>query len=368
MPHRVLILGGGFCGLEVARRLSRHSDIAVTLVEPSSHALFTPRLVDALAQTVRATETRRPHREIAQRRGYAFVQGRAVSIDQKKKRVALEGEKAKTLPYDTLVCAYGAETNYFELEGKENSLPFKTWEDLLAIEARLQPLIRQKRKPNVAVIGGGATGIEIAFALHRRLALLGCGPEQRAFTIFEAGPGILPGFLPKTVAKTRRLLEENRMDVRLATPVKSIEKDSLVTDGGEEAPADLVIWAAGVRPNVVRSDIPPTDPKGAFVVEPTLQLAPRVYAGGDAIQFKNGDHPIPKNAQNALKMGVHIAKNILHDIKGRPPRPFRYWSAGAMLWLDRTTALDAFGVSLCSPLFVRVRQWLYALRWRQMAG
>ncbi len=370
MSLRVLIIGGGFCGLEVARRLSSASDIDVTLVEPSSHALFTPRLVDALAQACSETDLRFPHATIAERRGYTFAQGKVTFIDKPKKAVTVERIDGKTasLKYDVLVCAQGAETNFFHLEGKERTLPFKTWEHLLALEEQLQPLARKKAPINVALIGGGATGIEIAFALHRRLEKLGMGPKRRAFTIFEAGPQILSGFLPRTITKTLKLIKANGFTLRTSTPVASVQETQLTTQAGEIVPADIVIWGAGIQPNKIEANVPNLDPKGALVVDYALRTEPGIYAGGDVIQFKDRQQIIPRNAQTALKMGKVIADNILREKAGKDVRAFTYRSLGVMLWLDQTTGFDLLGVSLLSPFFTWMRDTFYTRRWKQMIG
>ncbi len=368
MSYHVLILGGGFTGVEVARRLSSRTDIEVTLVNPESHALFTPRLVDALAQACSESDLRFAHKEIATKHGYTFIHGRAISIDQKKKRVILEeaNKKQQTLSYDALVCAYGGETNFYQLKGKEQTLPFKTWEHLLALEEQLQPLVRQRKPIHAAVIGGGATGIEIAFALDRRLALLGCKQNRRTISIFQAGPQILPGFLPKTIHKVTTLLKERKMDLFLSTPVTSIDSHQLITQQGDVLDADLVIWAAGIQATTVDGALSSQDGRGAIVVDHTLRLSPGVFAGGDVIQFRDKQQIIPKNAQTALKMGAIIAKNILREREQKPLHSFHYHSFGVLLWLDQTAAIDLFHMSWSSPLIVWLRHQLYTQKWKKI--
>lgn len=370
MSFHVLILGGGFTGLEVARRLRKKGDVEVTLIDPESHALFTPRLVDALAKACSEPDLRASHEQIAQRRGYTFIQGKASAVDQTSKRVtvSLSNNKKKILSYDTLVCTYGAETNFYQLEGKEHTLPFKTWDHLLTIEEELPRLVRLKKKLNIAVIGGGATGMEITFALNKRLALLGCGPKQRAVTVFQAGPQILPGFLPKTIERTTQYLKESQIDLRLSTPVLSVGESDLTLQKGEKMDIDLVIWAAGIRPNTVEIDPPSTDQKDALAVEHTLRVAPNIFAGGDVIQFRDKQQIIPKNAQTALKMGAVIAKNILREREGKPLQSFRYHSLGVMLWLNDTAAFDLGGLSWFSPIIIWFRNQLYTQKWKKMSS
>lgn len=370
MSFRILILGGGFTGLEAARRLAVQANVTVTVVDPESHALFTPRLVDALAQDCREADLRTPHTALAERHRYHFVQGCAQEINDKEKTVLVNGTDGtnQTIPYDTLVCAYGASTNFYKTEGKEFALPFKTWDHLLRVETKLGGLARGKAPLRIAIIGGGATGIEAACALDLRLKALGRGVRDRTITIFQAGPQIVPGFLPKTVERTHALLKELGITVRLATPVKRLLADGLETQNSEHVTADLILWAAGVRPNQVDGDTAADSPTTEMGTDYTLRVRPHVFAGGDVIQLKDGQQSVPKNAQTALKMGASIAENIMRERAGKPLACFRYRSPGVMLWLGKTAITDLFGFSLPSRAFVWVRKLFYRLRWRQMAG
>jgi NADH dehydrogenase len=338
------------------------------LVDTQEEALFTPRLVDALAQACREEDLRAPHTSIAKQRGYTFIQGKASVINHEKKTVVVETTaKELVLAYDALVCAYGAKTNFYSLEGTEHTFPFKTWDHLLAIEERLHPLINNHTSVHVGIIGGGATGIELAFALQKRLALLGVKDAQRQITIFQASPQILPGFLPKTIERATKRLQEKGITIQLTTPVKTVAKDHLVTKKGESVPLDFVIWTAGICPNVVECDIQAADTSGALIVDHTLRLAPHVYAGGDVIQFREKLLTIPKNAQTAMKMGAVIAKNILCERDNKPLATFHYRSAGVMLWMEDATTFDLFGVSLFSKALSWVRKMFYQARWRAMS-
>ncbi len=369
MPFRVLILGGGFTGLEVARRLATRPDVTVTVVDPESHALFTPRLVDALAQACRESDLRIPHATLAGRHGYDFIQGKAVRLDEAQKMVDIErvGSTEKVqASYDTLICAYGASTAFYGTQGQDYAYPFKTWEHLLRLEERLAQATRKNEDLRFAIIGGGATGIEAACALDLRLRALGRGPDARTITVFQAGPQILPGFLPKTVERAHAHLAASRIDVRLMTPVSRLLPDGLETKGGERVPTTMVVWAAGVRPNHVDGDTAEHSPTTDLMTDHALRVRPNVFAGGDVIQLKDGQRMIPKNAQTAMKMGALIAKNVLRERTGKPLRSFRYRSPGVMLWLGATAITDLLGLSLPSRAFVWVRSLFYWLRWRQI--
>ncbi len=282
--------------------------------------------------------------------------------------IRMSGGHQEDLPYDTLVCAYGASTAFYGTEGKEYAFPFKTWQHLIRVEARVAETVRRQGPLRFAIIGGGATGIEAACALDLRLQALGHAPETRTITIFQAGPQILPGFLPKTVARTHAYLAARQIETRLATPVKRVFAEGLETRAGEEVAANLVLWAAGVQPNRVEGDMAQDAPKAEMTPDHTLRVRSHIYAGGDVIQLKDGQRIVPKNAQTAMKMGALIAENILRERAGKPLTSFRYRSPGVMLWLGKTAITDLFGWSLPSRAFVWVRELFYKVRWWQMGG
>ncbi len=364
---RVLILGGGFTGLTVARRLAKASSVRTTLVSESSHALFTPRLVDALAQTCSEQLMHVPHRTIAERAGYAFLEARILHVDTASRTVFLETASGTTTEsYDTLVCALGAETAFFELKGTEHMFPLKTWEHLLAVEERLR-LVIQKPHPRLAVVGGGPVGVETAVALHMRLVRLGVPQDKRTITIYQAGPQLLQGFLPKTVEKSAAFLAARGIDVVCGSPVKEAHAHSLVLQDGRTEPSDLTIWASGVKARSIPFEgHPPHEQAGALVPDHHLRLLPHVFAGGDVITYKTRQMVVPKNAQTAVNMGKLIATNVLREAAKEPLLSFTYHSPGVLLWLGRTAIADLYGRSLASPLFAIARSLLYRLRWWEL--
>lgn len=359
---RVLIIGGGFTGLTVAQELAKH--VQVTLVDPNECALFTPRLVDALAGACREADLRTPHTTLAQRCGYTFVRGTVTAVDHAQRCATVQSSNSHTVEYDTIVFAQGAETNFFALEGREHVYPLKTWEHLLAIEERLRAVSRLAH-PRIAIVGGGATGIEAAVAIHERLRALGKDPSHRTVTVFQAAAQILPGFLPATIARCRSLFADLNILIQEQSVVTSAQAAGLTLASQGAVAADLVIWASGVKPNFVHS-LASKDDRGNLLPNHFLQLSAHAYAGGDTILFKDGQLTVPKNAQTAMNMGALIAKNILREHQGRRLRPYRYFSPGVMLWLGHTSIADLYHLSFASPLFTWIRSLFYKLRWHQL--
>lgn len=361
-PFRVLIIGGGFTGLTVAQELAKHAQ--VTLVDPNECALFTPRLVDALAGTCREADIRCPHVTLAQRCGYNFIRGTVTAVDHAVRCVTIQTNRPQTMNYDTIVFAQGAETNFFALEGREHVYPLKTWEHLLAIEERLR-VVSGLAHPRIAIVGGGATGIEAAVAIHERLQALGKSAPHRTITVYQAATQILPGFLPATIAGCKRLFADLNILIQEQTAVTSAQQGGLTLETQCVVAADLVIWASGIKPNQVHS-LAPKDDRGNLLPNHSLQLSPHAFAGGDTILFKDGQLTVPKNAQTAMNMGALIAKNILREHQGRPLRSYRYFSPGVMLWLGKTSTADLYHFSFTSPLFTWIRSLFYKLRWYQL--
>ncbi len=357
-----MIIGGGFTGLTAAQILAKSA--AVTLVSPEEYALFTPRLVDALAGACAESDVRHSHLLLAQRHGYTFLRGSIASIDHQARKAFFTDPQRAALSYDAVVCAQGAETNYFSLTGKEHVFPLKTWDHLVAIEERLR-VISALPHPQIVIVGGGATGIEAAIAVHERLIALGVAPERRTITVVQSAPQILPGFLPATVERTKRLFLERGITLRERTAATSVQPSELTLEHGETLPADLCLWASGVKPSPI-ANTSPMDERGNLLPNHYLQLAPQMYAGGDTILYKCGQMIVPKNAQTAMQMGARIAENILREHAQRPLRPYTYRSPGVMLWLGNTSIADLFGWSFASPLFTWMRSLFYRLRWYQI--
>lgn len=359
---RALIIGGGFTGLTVARHLAKHA--SVTLVDPNVFALFSPRLIDALAGTCREKNIRCPHAVIAKRCGYTFIQGTVSAVDHAERRATIDASKPQSISYDTLVFAQGAETHFFALENRSHVYPLKTWEHLIAIEEQLRKA-SELSHPRIAIVGGGPTGIETAIAVHERLLALGKSSDQRSITVYQAATQILPGFLPTTVNQSKQVCANLRINIQEGAAIKAVGAGKLLIDQREPVAADLVLWASGVKPVQVHS-LAPKDDRGNLLPNHFLQLSQNAFAGGDAILLKDGQLIVPKNAQTAMHMGALIAKNVLREYRNQSLLPYRYRSPGVVLWLGQTSIGDLFGCSIHSRLLTWVRSAFYRLRWHQL--
>ena len=361
VPH-VVIVGGGFAGLEVARGL-KDAACRVTLVDRVNHHLFQPLLYQVATAALSAGETPQPIRHILRNCANTTVLlDEMTSLDADRQRVMLEG--AGPLDYDIMVLAIGATHGYFGHPEWARFAPgLKTLDDarrirnqiLLAFEHAEQSdnEVERRRLMTIAVVGGGPTGVELAGALaelaretlpreFRRIK-----PEQAEIILFEAGPQLLPQ-LPEDLARyAERALVKLGVKVRTGAPVQDVRADGLTADGSV-VPAATVLWAAGVAaPPLGRWLGVPTDKAGRVVVQPDLSLAerPEVFVLGDAAAcLDESGKPLPGLAQVAQQQGRHLGHALARHLDdGAPIPPFRYRERGSLATVGRNAAVAQFG-------------------------
>ena len=357
---RVVIVGGGFGGLNAARAL-RRAPLRVTLIDRRNHHLFQPLLYQVATAALNPSDIATPIRRILRRQeNTEVVLAEVMGIDVPGKRVLL---RDGVLPYDFLVIATGATHAYFgHDEWAEHAPGLKTIED--AIEIRRRVLLSYEaaeREPDAArreewltfvVVGGGPTGVELAGALveiarhvlardFRRI-----DPRTARVVLVEAGPRILPAYAPELSEKATARLRRMGCEVLLGTPVTQVGAGG-VTAGERRIGSRCVIWAAGVAPSpIARSLGVPLDRVGRVKVDPDLSVpgAPEVFVIGDlaAVNDPQG-RPIPGLAQPAIQGGRHAARQILRTLGGEPREPFRYRDKGTLATIGRNAAVAEIG-------------------------
>lgn len=357
-PH-VVIIGGGFGGLEAARRL-RRAPVRVTLVDRRNHHLFQPLLYQVATAALTGPDIAAPLRKVLKRQKNARVlMAEARSIDLAKKRVELdEGH----LDYDFLVLAAGATHSYF---GHDEWRPFapglKTLGEAVEIRRRVllsyeaaeretDPRIRAEHLTFV-VIGAGPTGVELAGALaeiaHHTMAknFRSFDPGDARVILLEGGPRILSTFDEELSSKARRSLHKLGVDVRVNALVTDIDAEGVEVNG-ERIKTRTVLWGAGVRGALIAETLGvPLDRGGRVPVEPDLSLAghPEVFVVGDLAAIKVDDKPVPGLAPAALQGGRHAARAIQESLAGRPRTPFRYRDKGSLATIGRSSAVAQIG-------------------------
>ena len=358
-PH-VVIVGGGFAGLNAARALNG-APVRVTLVDQRNHHLFQPLLYQVATAVLNAADIASPLRSILRRaKNVTVLLGRADRVDLAHRRLILaDGE----LPYDALVLAIGAGHSYFGHDEWEALAPgLKTLEDALEIRRRvLLAYEKAERESDAAeraalltfvVIGGGATGVELAGALgeisRQTIArdFRSIDPTRARILLLEGGPRILTAYPEALSARAAAALERIGVEVRVNAHVTRVSPDA-VWLGGEQIRARTVLWAAGVAaPPLTETLGVALDRAGRIVVEPDCSVPghPEVFAVGDVASFRDqAGNLLPGVAPVAIQQGRAVAANLLRRLRGEPTKPFRYRDKGSMATIGRAAAVAVVG-------------------------
>jgi NADH dehydrogenase len=373
LPH-VVILGCGFGGLAAAKAFDG-APVAVTLIDRANHHLFQPLLYQVATAGLASVAIAAPIRHIFRRqRNVTTLLADARSIDVPGRRVVLEDGSA--LAYDYLIVATGATHSYF---GHDDWAPFapglKTLDDAMEIRRRILLAYEraeretdpaaQRRLLNFVVVGGGATGVELAGTLAE-IARHTLRDEFRRIDsrtahvmLIEGADRILPTYPPDLSDKARRQLERLGVEVRTRTFVTGIDARGAWI-GDTLLAAGTVVWAAGIAGSPLgRSLGVPLDHAGRVAVAPDLAVPehPEVFVIGDLATVASGGKPVPGIAPAAKQMGRCAARNILARIEGRPAVPFRYIDYGSLATIGRNS-----GIAVIGPFkFWGLPAWLFWL-------
>jgi NADH:ubiquinone reductase (H+-translocating) len=364
-PGRVLILGGGFGGLDAARGFAG-SPARVTLVDRHNYHLFQPLLYQVATASLSPGDIASPIRWVLRhQRNVEVLLARAESIDTANRRVALD--RGDSLTYDYLIVATGAAHAYFgHPEWAERAPGLKTLDDalemrrrvLLAFEAaeRETDPAAQQRLLTFVIVGGGPTGVELAGALGEiarqslRHDFRKIRPESARIILLEGSPHVLPTFPDSLRSRARASLTRLGVDVRTSSLVVGIDADGVTwrpADASKDAvgqriSAQTVLWAAGVAASPIAKSLGvPLDRAGRVFADPTLRVAghPEVFVVGDICTLEQDGRALPGVAQVAMQGGAHAAKNVLHAMRGEPLEPFRYKNYGNAATIGRGSAV-----------------------------
>jgi NADH dehydrogenase len=355
----VVILGGGFGGLAVAKEL-RNANVRITLIDRTNHHLFQPLLYQVAAAQLAAPDISAPIRKLLWSQPNVTVwMAEVKQIDVEKKLIYLDGAETK---YDYLVLATGMTHAYFGFDTWAKHAPgLKTLGEALDVRRRilraferaeLESTTDERRAlTTFVVIGAGPTGVEMVGALAeiagRTLArdFRHFDPRNTRVILIEAGPRILPTFPEKLSARARQDLEGLGIEVRTGAPVTDIGED-YVELGTERISARTILWAAGVRASPLTKDLGvPIDRVGRVWVEDDLSVPdrPEIFVVGDLMAKTQDGKPLPGVAQLAVQSGKHVARNIVCSLVGRPRSPFRYVDKGSMATIGRNKAVAQIG-------------------------
>jgi NADH dehydrogenase len=373
-PH-VVIIGGGFGGLDAARALAG-APVRVTLLDRHNYHLFQPLLYQVATASLSPADIASPIRWILRR--HANVQvllAEAQTIEPAARRVILDG--GGSVDYDYLIVATGAAHAYFgHPEWASRAPGLKTLDDALEMRRRiLLAFEAAEREPDAAararlltfvIIGGGPTGVELAGALAEiarrtlREDFRSIHTESARIVLLEGSPHVLGTFPPKLRQAALESLRRLGVEVRTNAIVTDVTPEAVCV-GEERIAAETVLWAAGVAASpLVTSLGAPLDRVGRVLAEPTLTVPghPEIFVVGDVCALPQDGKLLPGVAQVAKQEGAHAARNLMHAIRGEPPRPFRYRDYGNMATIGRGSAVADIA-SLKVTGFVAWLIWLF---------
>jgi NADH dehydrogenase len=359
---RVVIVGGGFAGLEAAKILGG-ADVDLTVIDRHNHHLFQPLLYQVATAGLGAPDISAPLRRILRGDPHTSVlMADVTGVERANRTLATTRSR---LPYDYLVLATGATDSYFGHEEWRDHAPgLKTLDDALEIRRRiLLAFERAEQETDEAaqralltfvIVGAGPTGVELAGAIAEmaRHTLAGefrrFDPRQARVILLDAADRVLPAYPPDLSAAARAQLERMCIEVRTGAAVEHIDAGG-VDAGGQRIAARTVLWAAGVAASPLGTTLGvATDRAGRVLVEPDLSIPgdPRVFVVGDLAALRQQDgSPVPGVAPAAMQQGRHVARNVLRRIAGEPTAAFTYVDKGSLATIGRSAAVaDVFGL------------------------
>ncbi len=365
---RVVIIGAGFGGLWAARTLAR-GNVDVLVIDKNNYHTFLALLYQVAAAELEAEDIAYPVRSIFWKYpNIDFTLAYARRIDLQNHIVVTDGE---SISYDYLILATGSITYSFGLPGvAENAYCLKTLEEAVALKnhiiccfeaaAREEDKAKRESLLTFVIVGGGATGVEYAGALSELIH----GPLVKDYRrvdfqsvriiLLEAADGLAANMPQSVRAYTLEKLQQMGVDVRLGAKVREVTPNAVLLSGQDNITTQTVVWTAGVKgePLAELSGVS-TGRDGRVPTQDTLQVPehPEIYVIGDLASIKENNRVLPMVAQVAIQSGITAAQNILRQIAGQAPQPFRYHDRGSMITIGRKSAGVAIGARTYTGFF-----------------
>jgi len=374
---QIVVVGGGAGGLELVTRLGRkygNRDFDIILIDRYPTHIWKPLLHEVAAGSLDANLDEVGYRSHGHRNRFRFFLGTLENIDRVNRQVIIEPiydddgsmiMERHRIRYDYLVMAIGSVSNDFKTPGvAENCLTLdnrpqadrfrqKLLNHCLRVSRTMVNNAKADAKVRVAIVGGGATGVELAAELYNAAgALRHYGLEifdesRLIITLIEAGPRILPALPEKLAEAAHHELEMLGVRVLTGMRVTSVTAEAVITSDGEHIPAELKVWAAGVKAPEFLDHINglETNHNNQLQVRPTLQSTrdERIYAMGDCCAFipEGEKRPIPPRAQAAHQMANTVFHNLQRQMNGRPLTAFVYRDHGSLVSLSRFSTVGS---------------------------
>jgi NADH dehydrogenase len=360
---RVVIVGGGFAGLNCAQKLAAHKNLKITILDRNNYQQFQPLLYQVATGTLSPDNAAFNLRAVlAEHENVDVVMTEIKSVDLTTRTAYSAG--GDEYQGDFLVLAAGAEPNFFGIPGvQEHALPLYSLLDAERLRSRLLGALEtadrdagKRTDPlRFVVIGGGATGVEIAGAIGdvfqrtSSQAFKHVDLKHASVTLIDMGKTVLGPFGKHSQEYAAEKLKDRGVELLLGTSVKEVTKNGVTLSDGTHIPAELVIWAGGLKASAISSSLGIKAGRGGRVdVQLDLSVAgfAGVYALGDFANFKTANGEVlPQLASVAQQAGRHCAKNIAAAAAGNSGKPFEYLDKGIMAMVGRNAAVAEVGSS-----------------------
>ncbi len=377
-PNRVLVIGGGFAGYTAARELCRlthgRDDVGVMLISRENYFTFWPMLASVISSDVETKNVAQPLRRALIRDGASFRRADLEAVDPARHIVTAGGRE---FPYEHLVLALGAEPAYFGVPGVEEhaisirgigageeitNKVIERYEETTLVHGEVP-----ESKLTFVVIGGGATGVEIASELHSLVRDLlvpdypNIDPRSVKIILVDRNKEILKELDPALRRVARKKLADLQIEVINNVKAKEITAERVILDDGREIATENVIWTAGARASVKLDDLDfPHDERRGLLVDRFMRVEGHedVWGIGDsAANVDEHGEPVPPNAQAAVQEGKAVARNIIAAIDGGKLEPFRYRPVGQLVEMGSEFAVN-------EVMGVKFSGFIAALFWR----
>ena len=358
-PKHMVIVGGGFAGLKLARALNNNPAYQITLIDRHNYHQFQPLFYQVSTASLEASSISFPLRKIFQKSKNVRI--RIAELQSIDPRTSTIQTSAGPITYDYLVLAMGADTNYFgNRDIQQYAFPMKTTVEAMALRNRIVENLEaaacapdeatRQRHLNVVVVGGGPTGVELSgsIAEMKRFILPKDYPEldlnQMHIYLVENSPNVLNVMSPAAKEKARAYLTKMGVEVMTGMAVRDYDGTNAILKDGSIIPTALVIWAAGVKGNVPVGLSPDlVTPQNRIRVDPTGRLADgsNIFVLGDLSYMENADFPkgMPQLANVATAQAEFMAKNFKRLAKGKSFEPFHFRFQGSMATVGRNKAV-----------------------------
>ncbi|GAB3391774.1 NAD(P)/FAD-dependent oxidoreductase [Azotobacter armeniacus] len=390
MTHRIVIVGGGAGGLELATRLGRilgkRGKAEIILVDDHLTHIWKPLLHEVAAGSLNSSENELNYIAQAKWNHFEFQIGRFCGLDRAARQIQLaavsgkggcELVPARSLNYDTLVIAIGSQTNDFGTQGvAEHCILLDTTEQAKCFHEQLlshylsaHALPNDNTQINIAIVGAGATGVELAAELRNAAqelsayGLKGIQPQNMKITLIEAGSRVLPTLPEHLGEAVHRTLERLGITVLLASTVKEVGANGITISDGRGIPASLKVWAAGVKAPEFLKDLDGLESNrtNQLLVRSSLQttLDDAIFALGDcaACPLSDGSgQNVPPRAQAAHQQAALLARSLTLRLAGKPLPEYRYKDYGSLVSLSRFSAVGNLMGNLIGR--VKLEGWL----------